>query len=220
MKILILTGSGALVGAEFYNQLINQLNRDHDIVYDQDFPEIILYNLPLEVNPKGELHNIELLKEKLIQFNKFELDYLFVLCNSISNIVENLKSNLNLNYEFINIINNTKIESIENNNTLILSSNYTNINKLYGVEYKYLNNKDQIILDNIIESILKKENIEYMIKNIDFKLYNINKIILGCTELYYLKDYITNEKINIICSFTEYLKKLIKIIINNKRGIK
>ena len=63
MKILILSGNGALVGASFYQDVIKTLNQSYSFINDNEYPEIILYNLPLEMKNDGFLQNYHLLEK-------------------------------------------------------------------------------------------------------------------------------------------------------------
>lgn len=213
MKILILAGNGALVGASFYNDIIQTLHKTCNKIYDNEFPEIIVYNLPINLNYKGELDNTDFLEKKLLEFNLLNIDYLFVLCNSLSNIINTIIDNDKINYKFVNIIENTKYKI--NEKSILLCSNFTNHKKLYGNEnIIYINDNEQIIVDEIIDNILKGNNVKTLfiklLKMLD--KHEINNIVLGCTELYFIKELFDSNKYNVFDSLTLYKDHLIYLI--------
>lgn len=217
MKILILAGNGALVGASFYNDIIQTLHKTCNKIYDNEFPEIILYNLPINLNYKGELDNTDFLEKKLLEFNLLNIDYLFVLCNSLSNIIESIIDNDNINYKFVNIIENTKNKI--NNKSILLCSNFTKNKKLYGNQnIVYINDDEQIVIDEIIDNILKGNNIKILFEKLTnfLSIYEENNIILGCTELYFIKELFDSNKYNVFDSLTLYKDNLINLI-NTKK---
>lgn len=217
MKILILAGNGALVGASFYNDIIQTLHKTCNKIYDNEFPEIILYNLPINLNYKGELDNTDFLEKKLLEFNLLNIDYLFVLCNSLSNIIESIIDNDNINYKFVNIIENTKNKI--NNKSILLCSNFTKNKKLYGNQnIVYINDDEQIVIDEIIDNILKGNNIKILFEKLTkfLSTYEENNIILGCTELYFIKELFDSNKYNVFDSLTLYKDYLINLI-NTKK---
>ena len=218
MKILILTGNGALVGASFYNEVIKTLNKKHNKIYDKEFPEIVLYNLPLDVNNLGKLNlfDLKVLKNKLFEINNLNIDYLFVLCNSISQDIEDIINTNKFNFKFINIIKNTLAKTSNLNKEIIFCSEYTNNQKIYGKNLNYLEKKEQNIINKIIDNILKGDNNIEELKLITkyLKENNIENIILGCTELYFIKNIFNSNEFNVYDSLTLYKDCLINIILN------
>lgn len=216
MKILILSGNGALVGASFYQDVIKTLNQSHSFINDNEYPEIILYNLPLEMNSDGILKNYYLLEKKLLEFNNLNIDYLFVLCNSISSIVSNIINVHKLNYKFINIIDNT-LNKINNlNNKILLCSDYSNSNKLYGNNIIYLDNTKQQMIDVTIYNILKGNNVINSYNGLITYLNSFENIVLGCTELYFIKHLFDSNKFNVYDSLSLYKDTLVQLIIKGK----
>ena len=218
MKILILTGNGALVGASFYNEVIKTLNKKHNKIYDKEFPEIVLYNLPLNVNNLRKLKpfDLKVLKNKLFEINNLNIDYLFVLCNSISQDIEDIINTNKFNFKFINIIKNTLAKTSNLNKEIIFCSEYTNNQKIYGKNLNYLEKKEQNIINKIIDNILKGDNNIEELKLITkyLKENNIENIILGCTELYFIKNIFNSNEFNVYDSLTLYKDCLINIILN------
>jgi len=187
MKIGIITGAGALIGAKFYNDLIVSLNKK-GAINDHEYPEIILHQYPFNLNDKGYFDTNKTIKNinnSLKLMNDSNINTLVYLCNSITELIQDKNA--------INIIDETtkKIDYIYKNEKIkIIASEYTIKNRLYAnriMENDVIESTQSEIdiYTDIINLILQGKNKEAkkiykdLIKEYKKKNY---KVILGCTE--------------------------------------
>lgn len=215
-KILILTGSGALVGSKFYKNLIKKINQDYNIVDDKDYPYIVLHNIPLNCNYKGELEDKNELKKILDNIDVSSFDNIYFLCNSLTNELENILENK----KFINIIKISE-KKIKDNQTILFGSKSTFNKQLYRKTNYYKHTKRiQNEMDEIIYLSLKNDKEakklikeKLLILKDYFDILEISNIILSCTDLYLIKKEIKKvfgEDYKVFCSTSLYLKEVIK----------
>lgn len=215
-KILILTGSGALVGSKFYNNLIKKINKDYSIVEDKDYPYVVLHNIPLNCNYKGEIEDKNELKKFINDIDVSSFDNIYFLCNSLTKDLENILENK----KFINIIKISE-KKLKNKQSILFGSNTTFSKELYRKTNYYKHTKYiQNVMDDIIHLSLKNEKDskklikeKLLILKTYFDVLGINNVILSCTDLYIIKKQIKKvfgENYKIYCSASLYLKEVIK----------
>lgn len=216
-KILIITGSGALVGAKFYNNLIKKLNTKYNLINDDEYPFITLMNIPFDLNHKGEINDLDEFKKVINKIDFTEYNNVYFLCNSLAKEMSNIINDK----KYINIIKVTEKYTKSSKQNILIGSKNTFEKCLYKKTNFYKHSKQiQIVIDDIINLILintkeSKKEIEKNLKILKdyYDVLGIDNIILSCTEMYLIKSDIKKifeKDYNIYCSTTIYLKELIK----------
>jgi len=203
-KIGILGGMGALASAYFYFALIEELQRV-GISRDADFPEIILFNLPVEEMDSTGLENgnarklILQLKLGLKKLEREGSEIIAIPCNTVHFCYEELQAAVRP--RLVNIIKETleEISRMKVSRVGVLSSQTTSRLGLYekplsqmGIEVVSLPSKDQLMVTELIESVLsgrishkEQEELEKIAGRLVAK--GAQTVILGCTELPLIK---------------------------------
>lgn len=205
-KIGIISGMGPEAGAELYKRIIRKAQVEYGSWKDEDFPEMIIVNLPIS----DILNNPSLTREQTIKsiqsiinmFELYDVGNVAIACNTAHIYFDNYICSNSI--KLFNLIEETKsiIEDKSYNKSLVLASSTTIKNKLYqnGRTISVLP-EDQKTIDLTIESVLKGQYGDrelYDICNI-IKKYQIHEgidaAILGCTDLPLIGDF--SQKINI-----------------------
>ncbi len=204
-RIGILAGMGTMAGAHFFTEMIQECQRQ-GATNDDDFPEIVLYNLkPMGMSEKG-IANESLFKKSLISGVKFlnncKVSMIYIICNTAY-----------IFYEFLQIHSIAKIihiprivvKSLKDCNSIgIISSASTRKAGLYkkalweyGIKSIEPNKKQQNAVDKVIGKLISgkysdkdKSILENIIDNMF--VFGAEKIILGCTELPILIQSVNN----------------------------
>lgn len=217
MKLAIIGGLGAFASAYFHKLFLETYVRNKNLS-ENDFPHIILdsynYSSMDETGIYDEIIFEKEVENRIRTISKIDdFNFFFTICYSASNIVSKITDNLKLNS--VNLINETEsiIDGFFGQSFLILSSKYTNDLKLIksnNNEIIYLNDNDQKILDTLINkaifnklSSIEKSDIFNILKNYKFK-----KIILACSELPIIFDYLLIKK-DVINPLTTITNKII-----------
>ncbi|MFH1589600.1 MAG: amino acid racemase [archaeon] len=186
----ILGGMGPEATAELYSRIIKIFQKKYGAVYDNDFPEIIILNLPLPDIVKKVNNNVE--KTLIYGAKKLEssgVDFIAIPCNTVTPYIKILKENVSV--PIINIVEETAKE-VKNSNLKkigLLATETTINDKIYSAylpKLITLDEKNQKITTKLIMNILSgdksgKKMILKLIKKLKEK--GAEKVILGCTEL-------------------------------------
>ncbi len=197
----ILGGMGASASAYFFSKLVEKLQAK-GLKEDQDFPEMILYNLPLKgLNADGHLkegYEDYILNQLLAGAKKLKkagADFLVIPCNSVHGFFIELQENLDI--PIINIISQTaKALALANYKKVgILATETTKIFRLYeqslsefGIETIWPVSEDQQRVNSIIAKTTAGKNTKddaNDLERISEKLFALGaeRIVLGCTDL-------------------------------------
>ncbi len=205
-KIGIISGMGPEAGAELYKRIIRKAQIEYGSWKDEDFPEIIIVNLPI-----GDiLDNASLTREKTIKsiqsildmFELYDVDNAAIACNTAHMYFDNYICSNSI--KLFNLIEETKSIIEENNSSksLVLASSTTIKNRLYQNDRTIcVSPGDQKTVDAVIESVLKGQYGNRQLSNICniIKKYQIREdvdaAILGCTDLPLIGDF--SQKMNI-----------------------
>ena len=192
----ILGGMGPEATADLYLRIIQLFQQKYGAIYDSDFPEIIIVNLPIPdvVENANEQNTV---KEMLIQgvkkLEKAGADFVAIPCNTVTYYIKEMQSAvsipiINILQETANEVNNSGIKQVGllGTETTIKSTIYDNV--LDEIQILTLEKPEQIETTKIIMNILAgRKNSEDREKLLEFvqRLRNIGaeKVILGCTEL-------------------------------------
>ncbi|MEY2671668.1 MAG: hypothetical protein RL687_85 [Candidatus Parcubacteria bacterium] len=198
-KIGILGGAGPAATADFFNDVVRISQINYNAEQDTEFPEVILYNMPMEGFNETGFADPELVKEQLIsgvqKIESWGADFIVLPCNTVHHFTKEMRESINI--PIISIVESTveKIKELGLSKIGILSSRSTKDLGLYksALEKEDLvvfevNEDEQLILDNIILKVMsgsqgEKEKIDMnrMIKRMTD--LGAQCAILGCTEL-------------------------------------
>jgi len=195
-KIGILGGMGPEATAEFYFRLIRMFQKEFGAVYDDEFPEIIIYNLPLPdvVNEKD--NDILVEKALLAGITKLKasgVDFITIPCNTVNLFINNLRRKSEM--KIISIVEETakEVKALEITKVGLVGTTNT-INrglydsKLQSIEIIKPNISQKKELKRMIINVLKGEKNMCDKKGLARIVYSLTKrgaekVILGCTEL-------------------------------------
>lgn len=198
-KIGILGGAGPLATAKFFSDVINICQTKYKAEQDTDFPEIYLYNMPMDGFNETGFSNPGLVKKQLIygvkKLEKWGADFIVLPCNTIHYFIEEMRNSIKI--PILSIIEST-IKTVEVsglNKIGILSSSSTRILKLYSNPFKnkkfdiYIpNKKEQEKTDFVVLKVMGgTQGIKEIkiLKSIIKKMITLGAegVVLGCTEL-------------------------------------
>lgn len=198
-KIGILGGAGPSSTARFFNDVIMISQNKYGAEQDTEFPEIILYNMPMHGFNETGFEDSELVKKQLIEgVQKLELwgvDFIVIPCNTIHHFIIEMRDSVKI--PIISIIESTTNEIVKTSAKKIgiLSSRSTRDLNLYKnafenekLETLIANDDEQADLDNIVLKVMsgnQSENEKNIILNINARMTNDGAecIVLGCTEI-------------------------------------
>jgi aspartate racemase len=192
----VLGGMGPESTAIFYHELIIQCQKQYGAQYDEDYPEIFIYNLPIPnvveglKNPKKTL---PVLVKGAKKMESIGVDFLVMPCNTAHYFFNWIKKDVSI--PFLSIIEETakKVKSKKYKKVGLLATETTIKYKIYekvfdeyGIEIVVPKEQDKvtkIILNILAGRKLDKDKNE--LKKIIEKLKNngAEAIILGCTDL-------------------------------------
>lgn len=191
----ILGGMGPLATSYFYNMIINNTNALTDqehinmvILNDVLIPDRTSFILGNGVNPLPRLI------EDIKKLESLEVDLIAVPCNTCTYFYEEMQrvTNIRILNMIKDTVNKLKEDGVEK--VMLLATSGTIKSSLYQKELD--NNLIKYVLPDNIDNImfliyervkkgisLSNEELSYLYENI----YNVDKVILGCTELSILK---------------------------------
>jgi len=195
-KIGILGGMGPEATADFYLRIIRIFQKKYGAIYDSDFPEILIINLPIPdvvENPKEEDKVREMLINAVKKLEKSGADFIAIPCNTVTYYISEMKNEVSI--PIINIIKETANEvsksgikkvGLLGTEMTIESNIYTNA--LKDIQILTLNKTEQKETTKIILNILagkKSRKDRKILTQFIQKLRDLGarKVILGCTEL-------------------------------------
>lgn len=192
----ILGGMGPEATADLYLRIIQLFQQKYGAIYDSDFPEIIIVNLPIPdvVENANEQNTV---KEMLIQgvrkLEKAGVDFVAIPCNTVTYYIKEMQNTvsipiINILQETANAVKKSGIKQVGllGTETTITSKIYDNV--LDEIQILTLEKPEQIETTKVIMNILAgRKNQKDKEKLLEFiqKLRNkgAKKVILGCTEL-------------------------------------
>jgi aspartate racemase len=194
----ILGGMGPEASAYMYKLLIGFSIKYFAAQNNDDFPEIVLYSIPVPdfiSNKKNEKIALEMLKDGVRKLNHIDVSFLAIACNTVHILLPDLekiskKSFISMIDEVVKKVKQSKIKKVGILGTpsTINSKLYQKALFKYKIESIVPNNRQQILLDKIIRNVLAgkiREKDKKQLINIadSLKLRGAKGIVLGCTEL-------------------------------------
>lgn len=189
-KIGIIGGMGPESTALLYQQIVRTFQSKFRAYNDQDFPEMLIHNLPIP-NITLDVKHEDIVKKMLSKSVHFletsGSDLIAFPCNSLNYFVDYLCTRTDI--PIISIVEETsRVISKKNISEILLLSTPTTFEK--GLYQRYLNNTrvvrplDYTRILNIIVQTLKGERPTKDFENIIEKDYsNYEQIVIGCTDL-------------------------------------
>lgn len=197
-SICILGGIGPQASSYMYELLIELSVKHFGAKNNEDFPEIILYSIPVPdfiANRSERKIAFEMLKQRVIQSNNFNILCFAIACNTAHVLLSKLKAAsrapfLSMISEVAKQINRDKVNTVR-----LLATPSTIKYALYqkalgGKEISTIipSKKEQVFIEKIIRNVLKGKKTAKDQKNLllisdSLKQKGAKGIILGCTEL-------------------------------------
>ncbi|TSC88030.1 MAG: aspartate racemase [Microgenomates group bacterium Gr01-1014_7] len=196
--ICILDGMGPQAGGYLYNTIIQKAVRDYGAKNNDDFPEIILYSVPVPdfiSNNRSKDRTLKMLQAKVRETNKLEISCISIACNTAHILLEQLQKETDI--PFVSIIEET-IKGVKKDKVSVVGLMGTPSTLRFGFYQEELKkegikcivpSKAQIIIlervtRNIIAGKVLQSDQSKLISIADsFKKKGARAIILGCTEL-------------------------------------
>lgn len=202
-KAGILGGMGPVSTIYFYDLIIKTFQKKYNAIYHSDYPYLVILNVPIPDNVE-DLKQKEKMRNELIKaaktLEKTGVDFIVMPCNTehifYYDIIKSISTPM------LNIVDETlkEVESEECSRVLLLSTSSTIRYKLYEKNEKNIElfkptDKEQNIVDEIIYNLLAgkvlQEDADKLVKIA--KKYDVEGIIVGCTELSILFDSMAAE---------------------------
>lgn len=196
--IAILGGMGPQASAYMYKLIIDMAQKEFGAKNNEDYPEIILYSVPIpdfisSFQKKEEA--LDILKKKVKNLNKISLICYAIACNTVHILVDDLQKTTNV--PFISIVTEVVIAvkidgrkkiGLIGSPSLIKSNIYGKALRESGIEVLIPDNKELFALEKVARNIIAgkrvKKDTEAVLKIINLlKRKGAEGVILGCTEL-------------------------------------
>lgn len=195
-KIGIIGGMGPEATAKLYLRIIEIFQKEYGAKFDEDFPEIILINLPIPDVVKTVSEEVEIEKMLIDAAKRIEsvgADFIVLPCNTVSYFIPKMRTEILI--PIFNIVAETAKKTLEYNskNIGIIGTKMTLRKNIYTKYFskRYLilpTEPEQEAVTKIILNVLAgnktkedKNILEGIVQNLKDK--GAQKIILGCTEL-------------------------------------
>jgi aspartate racemase len=195
-KVGIIGGMGPEATAEMYRRIIRVFQRRYGAVYDSDYPEMVIVNLPIPdvVEREGYSSAVkDMLVETASKLKEYGVDFIAIPCNTVSVFSETIRKVVGI--EVIDIVEEVAKEVKNEALTCVglLATENTIRARLYqraleGVRLIVPTREEQRRVTEIILSILsgrkRRRDREYLYKlSAKMKERGAEKVIVGCTDL-------------------------------------
>jgi|TARA_B100002003_G_scaffold142961_1_gene132309 aspartate racemase len=189
-KIGILGGMGPEATSDMYMKIIKIFQKKFNAKFDKDFPEIIIYSMPIPdvvVELDNEKLLISCLTKGVKKLEKAGADFVIIACNTVQYYLPEMKKAISI--PILSVVEETS-KKIQNYKKVgLLGTEITLKKNVFGNLKKEIitpTKKQQKIVTKVITDILtgnrvNKGKIEKIIYNLQTKW--AEGIILGCTEL-------------------------------------
>lgn len=178
----------------FYQYLIEICQKKYYTKYDSDFPEIIIYNLPIPdvvESVENEEKTKKLLVKGIKQLENAGCDFIAIPCNTVNFCIDFLRTKSRI--KILNIVKETskKVNKSGIKSATLLATEKTiqsdiyqkKIKKEIGIDLPQNQKKITNLIMEILEGKKENKKLERIIKNCESEA-----VILGCTDLSGLID--------------------------------
>lgn len=192
----VLGGMGPESTAIFYHELIIQCQKQYGAKYDEDYPEIFIYNLPIPDVVDGlkkPEKTLQVLVKGAKKLESIGVDFIVMPCNTANYFYGDIKKEISI--PFLSITEETakKIKSNQYNKVGLLATRTTIKYKIYNKDFDKFGiglivPDKQEKITNIILNILAGKKLDKdreELKKIIEKLKDngAETIIIGCTDI-------------------------------------
>lgn len=194
----ILGGMGPESSVSFFMEVIKECQKQYNAKYDEDYPKIIMYNVPIPdivENINNLKETIKIVGENLQQLEKDKVDFIVIPCNTINIIYNEMCRAVKI--PVLSIIKETinKAKELKLSKVGIIGTKATINFGLYQKEldknkisYILPEKEEMNILTKIIINIMAgkktKEDLKKIKKIIQtMKNKGAEAVIIGCTDL-------------------------------------
>ena len=197
----VLGGMGPESTAIFYRQIILECQKQYGAQYDEDYPEMLIYNLPIPDVVEGlkdQSKTLAMLVEGSRKLESIGVDFLVMPCGSAHYFYGDVKKQLSI--PFLSIVKETakKVKSRGHTKVGLLATKTTIDHGVYNAELngqgiEVIAPREQDKLTEIILNILAGKKLgsdkQELLRIIStLKSNGAQAIILGCTDLPALLD--------------------------------
>lgn len=196
--IAIIGGMGPEASAYLYSALINNAVKQFHAVNNEDFPQIVLYSVPVPdfiSSSTKEKEALEILKQKVLELNKLNVLCGAIACNTAHIMLQDLQSISN--FPFVSIVDEvvTQIEKDNIKKVGLLGTPSTLNSSIYqkALEKKEVNvivpdEKEFPIIEQAIRNVISESSTGEDMNNLKriadiLKSEGAEAIVLACTEL-------------------------------------
>lgn len=191
-SIGILGGMGPEATAELYLRMI-QLFQARGAVYDEDFPSIYIYNLPVPDIAEKENDILSLLIDGLEKLQKMGSEVLAISCNTATCIIdkyENIPGFVSIVKEVVKKIkeNDYRKVGLLSTKLTLKTERYQSLLKNEGIDFVLPTENERDEITKIILNILSGKKLPTDVLSLE-RIANrmiregAEAIVLGCTEL-------------------------------------
>lgn len=225
----IIGGMGPTCSANFFQQLIRELNK-RGIEQDSDFPEIILISLPLPKthwNETGFIYKskkenkpiLKKIKYCLKKLKKSDVELIVFPCNTIHYFIDEIEKMTDIPILSIVDVLSEKIKENEYKNVGLFCTESTKELDIYrALKPNHMTEEEQKLSTSLIKNIMfgcetNKDKIEFK-KSLEnkYKNENLDAVIIGCTELSLLINQ-SDTKVPLIDTSIILAEKLADVIV-------
>jgi aspartate racemase len=192
---------GPVSTAEFYREIIRQCQKQYGAKYDEDYPEIFIYNLPIPDVVEGlktPEKTLDVLVNGARKLASLDIDFMTIPCNTVQYFYEDIQAKLSV--PLLNIIKESakKLKSLGYSKISLLATETTIKTKLYEKIFSELGitlfpPQNQSTVTRIILNILAgkrttsdKNDLLQIIS--ELKEQGAEAVLLGCTDLSFFLD--------------------------------
>jgi len=192
----ILGGMGPEATAELYLRIIQIFQTKYGAKYDNDFPEIVIINLPIPdvvENPEQEEKVKELLMDGVQRLVSLGVDFIAIPCNTVNYYLPEMR--MAVSVPIISIVEETvrEVKKLGLDKVGLVGTEMTINTNIYGnllgdivliIPDSTQQKKTTRIILRILSGDKKKEDRQVLMEiTKTLKLEHARKVILGCTEL-------------------------------------
>lgn len=223
---VILGGMGTIASQKFCENLISEFFLKND----QDYPDYLLINhasIPDRTDwiLGNSINNpLPYLISDIKKSESFNPDFYVITCNTAHIFLPILSTVTDtVILDMIQITVSRVKENIKKGSVIVLATEGTNKSKVYQLEiekqdltYLYIENKYQkvvnsIIYENVKKGVIDSNKLENLIDDLFYE-YEVDSIILGCTELSVLYTKVLKQKKNVYDSQSLLIEETLKRI--------
>lgn len=197
-KIGILGGMGAEATVDLYMAIWRYYQKKHNAKFDDDFPAVIIYSVPIPdvvESLVNEEKTLKMLVESAQTLENDGCDFLIIACNTVQFLLKRIQNEVKIPIIGIAEVNARYIQKLGLNKVGILATQTTIAKKIYdeelnriGIDAVVPSREDQLIVTNVIMNQLAGKTSEDDKQNLVEVIGHLNElgveaVLLACTDL-------------------------------------